>query len=320
LRLLVVIVNYRTADLTLSCLESLQSERENLPELQVSLVDGGSDDDSARVLSGAIDEHGWGDWVQFTALDENRGFAYGNNAAIRPALEGDSPPDLVVLLNPDTEVRPGALQALADFAIAHPRCGVCGPRLEDPDGTRQHAAFYFHTPWSQFVETLSLGPLTRLFPKASVIRPFADQSEQADWLSGACMVVRREVFEEIGLLDDGYFLFFEETDFCRRARGAGWQIWHVPVARVIHHIGAATGFSDFRKRPQARPAYWFESRRRYFQKHFGWPGAIVADIFCLAALALKRIRFALQGRPWNLPEHLARDIVRSSALFHWRLS
>jgi len=249
-------------------------------------------------------------------LDSNGGFASGNNAAIRPALEASDPPspDYVLLLNPDTIVRPGAVSALLEFMASHPEAGIAGSRLEDPDGTQQHSRYRFYSLWSELESALRIGLVTRLLRDRIVAPPLVDTAHPIDWVAGASMIVRRAVFEDIGLLDPGYFLYFEETDFCLRARRAGWTCWYVPRSRVVHLVGRSTGVTSTREPPRRRPRYWFESRRRYFVKGHGRLYALVVDGAWLLGHSLWRARRIVQGKPDTDPPHLLWDFLRFSRL------
>ncbi len=192
---------------------------------------------------------------------ENDGFAAGNNAALEPALQSSPPFDYFLLLNPDTVVLPGAVAALASFLDNHPQAGFAGSRLENPDGTPQCSALRFPGIVSEFEGGLRLGICSRLLAKRLVAPPVRDDIHRTDWLVGASLLVRRQVFEQIGLLDPGYFLYFEELDFCLKAMRRGWECWYVPSSRVVHLVGQATGMKSGKTLRKRRPAYWFASRR-----------------------------------------------------------
>ncbi|MCC6578880.1 MAG: glycosyltransferase family 2 protein [Phycisphaeraceae bacterium] len=311
MNLLIVIVNYRTADLTLACLRSLR-EQADQPGRRAVVVDSPGGDDSATVLADAIAREGWSRWVSLIALSQNGGFAYGNNAAIRPALQSNHPPKYFLLLNPDTVVHPGAVDELVRFLDEHPQAGMVGSRLEDPDGTPQASAFRFPTALSELVSTMRLGLLSKLLRRSVVAPPIQDKPHETQWLAGASLLVRREVFDDIGLLDDGYFLYYEEVDFCFRARRAGWTCWYLPTSRVVHLVGASSGISDSRKSAPRRPAYWFESRRRYFLKCFGPLRAAMADLLWIVGYCLWRVRRAIQRKPDLDPPHFLNDFLRHS--------
>ena len=316
----IIILNYRTAELTAGCLRALEPEIAGSQVLHATVLDGGSGDHSVESLDTLIADKGWNTWAKLVALDENHGFAYGNNVALRHSLESPRPPEYFVLMNPDTEVRPGALSSLLNFMDAHPKIGIAGGRLEDRDGTPQVSAFRFPTPMSEFVSAMSLGILSRTFPRWVIAPEPPDEPSPTDWVAGACMVVRCEVFLDVGLMDESYFLYFEEVDFCLAAKRAGWQTWYMPEARVVHLVGMATGFSDYRRAATRRPRYWFESRRRFFLKNYGYFVAVLADFACLSGLSLRRLRYALQRKHWNGPPKFFADMLRHSALLHPRLS
>ncbi|MBX9628186.1 MAG: glycosyltransferase family 2 protein [Gemmataceae bacterium] len=311
----VVIVNYRTAGLAVDCLRSLAPEvAAAAGRCQATVVDGGSADRSADRLAAAIAAEGWGGWCDLLPLAENRGFAAGNNAAIRPLLTSPSPPDYILLLNPDTIVRPGAVRALADFLDTHPRVGIVGSRLEATDGTPHVSAFRFPTVAAEFEGGIRLGLVSRLLARAVVAPPVRDEPHPTDWVSGAAMMVRRAVFDAVGLLDDGYFLYFEETDFCLRARRAGWPCWYVPAGRVVHLVGQSSGVTDPRQPRRRVPSYWFASRRRYFRRNHGRVYEGLASAAWLAGFALWRARRRVQGKPDTDPVGLLGDFVRYNFL------
>lgn len=320
--LLIVIVNYRTARLTVSCLRSLEPEVRPTPGVRVVVVENASGEES--VLREAIVANGWGDWVTLEVAARNGGFGAGNNVAIRAALGSAAPPRLVLLLNADTEVRPNAIRILLEFMDDHPEVGIAGSGIENPDGSDWPFAFRFITPCNQLLNGLRLGVLDRWFSNSVVpCRMDQDRPAPVDWVAGCSMIVRREVFEAIGLLDEGYFLYFDETDFCLRAHRAGWPCWYVPQSRVMHIGGQSTGLeglggakqsSDSPKRPARVPSYWFESRRRYFVKNFGRTGAMVADLAFGFGYGCWRLRRRLQRKPDLDPPHMLADFWRHSVL------
>jgi N-acetylglucosaminyl-diphospho-decaprenol L-rhamnosyltransferase len=228
-RLLVVILNYRTAQLTIDCLHSLALEVQALPGTQVVVSDNDSQDGSVERISSAIATEGWGDWVTLMPLERNGGYAFGNNAVLRQALVSTDPPPYYLLLNPDTIVRPGAIQVLVDFLEHHPEIGIVGSRLEDPDGTPQISAFRFPSLWTELDFGLRISLVTQLLSRWTLAPAVVDQPCQTDWVAGASMLIRREVFESIELLDEKYFMYFEEVDFCLQAKRAGWPCCYVAL-------------------------------------------------------------------------------------------
>ncbi|HSV69341.1 MAG TPA: glycosyltransferase family 2 protein [Methylibium sp.] len=312
-RLLISIVAYQAADLTIACLASIEPELASLPGTRVVVVDNASPDGAAEPVERAIAERGWGAWATLVRAPRNAGFAAGNNIAIR-RLPAEA--EFVLLLNPDTVVRPGALRLLLDFLVAHPEAGIAGGRSEDPDATPQMCCFRFPNALSEALDRLGLGLLDRLFERHLVRLGIPEQPRPVDWVSGAFMLVRRAVIDRIGLMDEGYFLYFEETDFTLRARCAGWTCWHVPQARIVHLVGQSSGVTVREGAPRRVPSYWFESRRRYFVLNHGRAYAALADLLVLAADPIGRLRHWLQRKPQRRPPHYWCDLACHSAV--WR--
>jgi len=313
--LLIVIVNYRTADLTVDCLRSLEEEVKRLGDVRVVVTDNRSGDDSIEQIRQAIDAHGWANWAELMPLSNNGGFAYGNNEAIGPALDSDEAPEYVLLLNPDTVVRPGGVAKLLDFMRENPKAGIAGSRLEDPDGTPQRSAFRFHSLASELDNGLRLGFVSRLLTHKAVAPPVRDDTHETGWVAGASMIIRKTVFDQIGLMDEDYFMYFEEVDFCLRAKRAGWPCFYVPESRVVHLVGQASGVTVQNVRPKRRPDYWFDSRRHYFIKNHGVVYALLADVIRTLAFATYRVRRLIQRKPDTDPPKLLLDFIRHSVLF-----
>jgi GT2 family glycosyltransferase len=317
MKLLVVIVNYRTAGLTIDCLRSLAPELAatgGAGATRVVITDNLSGDDSVQQISRAIADNGWGEWASIQPLPRNGGFAYGNNAGIKPVLDSSDKPQYVLLLNPDTLLRAGAVSELVKFMDARPEVGIAGSRLEDPDGTVQISAFRFHSIFSEFEHGVRLGPVSKALARWRVAPPAPSETCATDWVCGASMIIRREVFERIGMLDERYFMYYEEVDFCRRAKRAGFPCWYVPSSRVVHLVGSASQLSDARKHRKRRPAYWFESRRLYFVQNHGRLYALLADAAYATAFALWRVRRFVTRKPDTDPPRFLWDFMRHSTL------
>lgn len=314
-RLLIVILNYRTAQLTIDCLQSLSAEVRARPGTHVVVTDNDSRDGSVNQIGAAIAREGWQYWVSLQPLDRNGGFAFGNNAAIRIALESAQPPDHILLLNPDTIVCPQALEPMLDFMSAHPTVGIVGSRLENPDGSPQNSSFRFPSLLNELDFSWRFGFLSKLLSRWALTPPLSESACQTDWVSGACLMVRREVFEAVGLLDENYFMYFEEVDFCQQAQKAGWSCWYVPQSRVIHFVGQSSGVMAPRTPLKRLPQYWFDSRRRYFLKNHGWWYAAITDTLYFSGFALWRWRRPLQGKVDEDPPNFLSDFWTNSVLF-----
>lgn len=313
--LLIVVLNYRTADLTIACLRSIARELRALPSTEVVVTDNASGDGSAERIQAAIEREGMSAWARCDALPHNGGYAYGNNAPIRDALARREPPDYVLLLNPDTELLPGAVTALIEFMRARPECGIAGSRLEDTDGTPHCSAFNFPTAWSELDRGFELGVVTRLLAARTTQRPIPTQPCEVDWVAGASMLVRRSVFQRVGLIDEAYFLYFEEVDFLLRAKAAGFRTFYVPSSRVVHHMGASTGVTDEKRPPRRIPEYWFDSRRRYFLKNHGPVHAVLADSAFLLGRAVNLLRRRVRPKKQLAdPPYMFQDYLRNGVI------
>lgn len=338
--LMIVIVNYKTPKLTVDALVSLEPEIAALNAgdevlegmaVRVVVVENGSGDDSVHILRQAIAQHGW-TWCELLVQEKNLGFSGGNNVALRPALalprsiagggEAGARPDYFVLLNPDTLVRPGGMRELVKFMQGHPEVGIAGSRLEDPDGTPQRSAFKFPHPWTELNDTLRIAFLEKSVPRSVMAPPVRSEAHLTDWVAGASMIIRPEVFEDIGLLDEGYFVYFEEVDFCLRASrvkrngkhgvrgGGGWECGYVPASRVVHLIGMASQVNNPSMVPKRRPRYWFDARKRFYRKNYGLVTSLLADLAWMSGYLVFRVRRWVQRRPTNDPPRFFRDFVR----------
>lgn len=311
----IVIVNYRTSALCVSCLASLARAvpRESTG---VIVVDNDSADGSADRIAEAIAARGWSDWIELIARPVNDGYAGGNNVAIRKFLDEGEAPAYILLLNPDTLVSEGFLAPLIEALEREDSAGIAGSKLENEDGTVAVSAFRYPSVLGEIESMAGFGILSRLLGFARVAQPPPTSRALVDWLAGACMLIRTTTFQRIGLLDDRYFLYFEEVDFCLRARRHGIRCVYEPASSVVHLVGRSSGISG--QNPRARrPAYWFESRQRYFAKNHGPVYAAAADLGWCAGLWIGRIKRRVKGEHEVLPEHFVADFLEHSALLKW---
>ena len=275
----VIIVNYASWPLTLRCIEALQQTRYG--DFEIFVVDNNS-----------VEPPELPSWVRLIRNKENIGFARGHNRGIA-ASSGDP----IVLINPDTIVERDFFEHLEEFVSENPNAGICGPRIVDSEGHLQLSARREISALSVFLGRTSL--LTRLFPKSSIVKSqfpaVTDQSHptSVDWVSGACMIVRRETLRDVGPLDGRFFMYFEDADFCRRARASGWLVYYLPHVEIVHQTGASS-----RSKPKA---IWLlhKSAFLYHRKHgvhgpFGAYSAIV--LAGLAARALAKLGISLFER------------------------
>jgi N-acetylglucosaminyl-diphospho-decaprenol L-rhamnosyltransferase len=306
----VVIVTYRSAPLAIDCLASIQSERERQDlNVRVVLVDNASGD--IPQIEQAVQRNGWSSWVTLVLAPRNGGFAYGNNLGIRSAYERGRP-NYIYLLNPDTQVRPGAIAALAEFLQNNPRVGIAGSSFETEDGKDWPIAFRFPTLLSEIDHGIQLGLVSRLLSRWTVARPMDPTAQPTDWISGASMMIRPAVLTAVGGLDENFFLYFEETEFCHRARRAGFTTWYVPQSRVMHMMGKSTNVEERTRFERRLPGYWFDSRMRYYAATHGVGTAALIDAVAILCSVLGLLKRRLQQRP-STP-HYIRDLLAHSAL------
>ena len=318
LDVVVAIVTYKSADLTVACIRSIQAERA-ASKLRISVVVVDNVSGDAPAIAQAIVDNHWGSWVKLIVAPKNGGFAYGNNIAMgEAALMG--PPRYCHLLNPDTELRPGAIDNLVSFLDENVSVGIAGSSFENLDGSDWPIAFRFPTLLSEVEAGLQTGLVSRILSRWVVAREMGKSAEPIDWVPGASMMVRWGVIEKIGGLDENYFLYFEETDFCRRSSQRGFQTWYVPASRVMHIAGQSTKVTERDAKAKRLPGYWFESRRRYFATTYGLGYAIATDLAALAAYGLGFLKRLLLGRGHEAVPYFIRDLWTYSVLRpgNWR--
>ena len=309
----IALVTYKSAELTVDCLRSIEAER-STTEFQIVaiVVDNASGD--GPLIAKAIQENGWSSWVKLVVAPRNGGFAYGNNLAI---LEANrlGPPRFVHLLNPDTVVRAGAIDALVNFFQSNAMAGIAGGSFENLDGSDWPFAFRFPTIWSELEAGVQFGLVSNLLRRWVVAQKMSPVLQPIDWVPGASMMVRWEVIDAIEGFDENYFLYFEETDFCFRAKQKGYSTWYVPQSRVMHIAGQSTKVTERDAQPKRLPGYWFESRRRFFFLTYGLSYAIASDIVAAVGAGLGLLKRAAQGRLKSRIPAFTVDLMRYSMIW-----
>ncbi|MGI6381222.1 MAG: glycosyltransferase family 2 protein [Anaerolineae bacterium] len=267
----IVIVNWNTSALLKGCLRSIYGQSDG-PSLEVLVVDNASSDDSVAMVRREFGH------VRLIESPTNLGFAAGNNLAF-PLAEGAH----VLLLNPDTVLTEGSLSTLVDVAQAHPKAAIAGAQLLNADGSLQASFGIYPSVWSEI--PLVKGLAERIARLRLGRNRDADPSVRpVDWVSGACLLIRQEALRAIGPLDESYWLYTEETDWCYRARRAGWEVLLVPSARVYHLARAASG-----QRFVFSMLHFYQSRVRFARKHYGAAhAAALQRLYRLKALMWQR--------------------------------
>lgn len=279
----VIIVNWNTCELLAACLESVSKHVSRFDGLKVEtlVIDNGSTDASAEMVRNQFP------WVQLIVNAENVGFARANNQAIR-----ESKGRYVILLNSDTEVHRRALEAMVAFMDVHPEAAGCGPRLLNEDETLQPSCHPMLTPGREFWRLIFLD---RIWRRATYAQQRWDPSEprRVEVIKGACLVLRRDALDQVGLLDEQYFVYTEEMDLCYRLLQAGWQFWWVPEAVVTHH-----GEASSRQVAEAMYVQLYRSKVQFYRK-FGGPHR--ADRFkrLVRVAYLPRLAVVALGAPFS---------------------
>jgi N-acetylglucosaminyl-diphospho-decaprenol L-rhamnosyltransferase len=304
--LVVVVLHYRTPDLLIDCLASLEGELAGQPGWEVVVVDNASGDGSAQRIERAIAERDWGGFARVIQSPINGGFSAGNNLGMREA-----PARFHLLLNSDTLVREGTLERLLAAARAHPDAGLLAPRLEWPDGRPQESCFRPATPVSELLRAAATGPLTRLLASFQVALPVPDGPSEPPWASFACILLRHEAREAIGPMDEGFFMYFEDVDYGRRTWKAGFRVRYVPEARVVHLRGGSSSVKAARSAQQRIPAYYYAARNRYFAKYYGGvAGVLVANGAWLVGRGIAALRELVGGKTSRAADREGRDMWR----------
>lgn len=285
IELSIVIVNWNVRDLLRDCLRSIDAGRGPL-RVEVIVIDSASADGSGEMV---LEEF---PWVKLMACAENVGFPRGNNIGLAKAVG-----ECLLLLNPDTVVVADALPVMVEYLRSNPDIGALGPQLLNPDGSVQSSRRRFPTTRTAFVESTWLewmapGLLRRYY---ALDLP-DDATADVDWLTGACIMVPRKVYEDIGGMDEAYFMYSEELDWCRRIKESGWRVVYYPEAQVIHHVGKSS-----EQAVTARHINFQRAKLRYFRKFHGPLTAAVLRVFLLAIylwqLSLEGVKGILGSNP-----------------------
>jgi N-acetylglucosaminyl-diphospho-decaprenol L-rhamnosyltransferase len=304
----VCLLNYKTPAMTMKALDAVIPEVRALPGSKVVIIDNDSGDGSLAALQAGVASRQLNDIVIVMGSGFNGGYGYGNNAAIRHGLLQPQPPDAFYLLNSDAFVTPNALVRLAAYLDNHLQAGAAGGALQGEDGHIQPALFRFPTLWSELEGTVRLGPLSKLLHDSRIVRDVPNHDvDDVDWVPGASLLIRSSVLQQVGLFDEKFFLYFEETDLCRRIRAAGHRIAFVKDSVVVHLVGATTGTTNLRRRT---PGYLLDSYRHYWTKHHGRSGYLAASLVRIVGMASYELRRRIQDKPQRDYDQALRDTIR----------
>ena len=285
-RLSICIVTYQARDYLRACLDSIAQHPPRDPH-EIIVVDNHSQDGTVRMLAEEYPQ------VRLIQNRENDGYTAPMNLALQ-AGQGD----YLVQLNPDTLVHAGAFDAVIDFLEAHPQVGICGPKVLNTDGSLQKSCRRGESrPWA--VITYFLG-LSRAFPDSKLFGGYhlnyldEDLISEIDGVSGSCMFIRRKVIDQIGYLDEQFFAYQEDADFCFRTRQAGWQVFYLPEARITHYGGeGGSRVHPYRSIVEWHRSYWLYYRKNLARDYFflfNWFYYLLMGIKLGYALGLNAVR------------------------------
>lgn len=268
----IIIVSWNVKKLLKDCLKSIYQNYDNL-NIEVFVSDNASTDGTMEMVRQKFPQ------VKYIQNEGNIGFTKANNRAFEVAAG-----KYILFLNPDTVVKPKALSRMVKFIEEDPKCGALGPRLLNPDGTLQLSCRTFPTFKTQLFSTLFLDvlfPKSRLFGKHMMSYWKHDELKEVDQPMGSALLVRKDILDKIGAFDENIIFWYDEVDLCYRIKKAGWKIFFVPDAEIIHYGGQ--GFKQWKGlRASLWGAYiWRKSRNYFFKKHYGgWtvPILILLDL------------------------------------------
>ena len=300
---LTVILNWRTPEMTLRSAEAALRAMEGIAGA-LTIVDNASGDGSFETMTAEVARRGW-DRVRVLQAGRNGGFGAGNNFGIRAGLPGGGRPDYVYVLNSDAFPAPDALQRLLDHLSAQPEAGFAGSYIHGQDGHPHETAFRFPSIAGEFEGAIRLGLVSRWLHGAIVPLPVPDRTTRVDWLAGASVLMRMDMLDRIGLFDEVFFLYYEETELMHRAVAAGFATDYVRDSEVEHIGSASTGMKNWARIPR----FWLDSRLYYFTKVHGAPYAAMATLARLTGGALWRLRCFIQRRDPVDPPHFLADMA-----------
>ncbi len=311
MKLAVSILNYRTADLTLDAIQATIDALATLEDpWRIVVVDNDSQDASEEKLRTSTRDKqqantpGW-EHVEVLQSGNNGGFGAGNNFAIRHAREKYPDLEYVYILNSDAFPDKDAITELISFLDANTSYSFAGSYIYGTDGNPHETAFRFPNALGEFEGAIRFGPVTKLLKKYQVPLGIPSSSCDVDWLAGASMLMRVKALEAIGVFDETFFLYFEETDLCLRAKRAGWRTRYVLESKVAHIGSASTGM----KKWERIPTYWLDSRKYYFKKNHGTAYFACATALRLLGGSLYSLRCLLENKENPEPKRFFRDMT-----------
>ncbi len=280
----IVIVNYRTSEITIQCIKSVLDTCDG-DWWEVIVVDNFSNDGSCNKIERYISECGMGQKISVIRNTHNGGYSAGNNVGVKLS-RGDH----VLLLNSDAILGENTVKILSKSLDDDPRLGLASPGLYSLDGKQQHGCFRYPQPLSELVKSAATGPISEALRLYDTNVELSSDRTFPEWTSFACVMIRHKLFDTVGMLDEEFFMYFEDIDFCRRAKDSGWAIINNPDARVLHLGGGSSNVTTSINLRRRVPKYYYESRSRYYYKYYGRLGLLTANLFWNLGYLIASIR------------------------------
>ena len=287
--IVVSIINYRTGQLTIDCVTSVLDTLDGV-NVHVVVVDNFSDDGSAEQIEAWLEQMPESTPVQLIRSATNSGFSGGHNQGIAAAEA-----DFYLVLNSDAVLRPGFLRTMLDAARTMPDAGLFAPVIEYDDGAIQDSCFRFPTPASELIRTARSSVITHLLKRYEVSLGPDPAPDQIQWASFACILLRGDMIRAIGPMDEGYFLYFEDVEYCLRAARADWTIRQVRDARAVHFRGGSGPVKALNNQRARLPGYYYSSRTRFLFQAHGLGGLLAANLLWYVGRGFKQL-YRLAGR------------------------
>lgn len=308
-RILTIILNYKTAEMTLESVAAARVAMSNLNG-EITVVDNHSQDGSFEKIQAHIAANNWHDpsagcRVRALQSGQNGGFGAGNNFGIRAGLSDGSRPELIYVLNSDAFPAADAIEKLVNCLETTPKAGFAGSYIHGPSGEAHITAFRFPSVASELEGAARLGLISRFLGRFAVPLPLLDETRAVDWLAGASVLMRQSVLDQIGLFDENFFLYFEETDLCLRAAQAGWQTIYVRDSAVSHIGSVSTGMRNWNR----VPGYWYDSRLYYFSKNHGRTYAFAATLAHVTGATIWRLKRLIKPAQAPEPPYFLRNLI-----------
>jgi len=295
----IVILNFRTPEITINCLKTIAAEVQTTPGIHVILIDNASGDDSVPLIKAAILENHWSaSWLEFRPIDTNLGFAGGNNLILREQLSLASPPEYLLLLNSDTLVHQGCLATCLKLMEEDSKIGALSCMLRNRDGSVQNVCRKFPHPLRESLRALGLPwIMPKLFGWADLEDRGWDRekiSRDVDWISGAFFLARTEMLRKTGLMDEGFFFLGEDCEWCFRIWKNGWRIRFDPSAEITHLGGASSDSTRVRNR--TKDLYTWRARFKVQEKCYGLLAKVWIHSLYLISFGLRKYWMMATGK------------------------